>query len=78
MPKQEHFRIFETKTHQLLLTKDFEDDVPTISFSFFNDGVKVVQTTSYHIEEHRDEVFRDFTRAQAEKMINGILSMFRS
>lgn len=78
--KQINFRIIELSTHQVLLTKDFDDDEeskPLLTVTFFLDDVKISQKLGYSDEEKRDKFFVDFTIEQAQIMLDNNLSMFK-
>ena len=77
--KQVNFRIIELPTHQVLLTKDFDDDEeskPLLTITFFLEGVKVNQKLGYDDEAKRDKIFNDFTDEQAQTMLDNTLAMF--
>lgn len=76
--KEVNFRIIELPTHQVLLTKDFDDDEysgPILVITFFLDGVKIVHKPSYSDEEKRDKVFNEFTEGQAQKAVDTAMEM---
>lgn len=63
--KEVNFRIIELPTHQVLLTKDFDDDEeskPLLTITFFLEGVKINQKLGY------DE--------EAQKTLDNVLAMF--
>jgi hypothetical protein len=76
-----NFRIIETETHQVLLTKDFdnddEDNSPLLVITFFLDGVKVSQKLGYDSEKVRDRVFHEITMEQVSETVNSTAKMFR-
>lgn len=77
--KEVNFRIIELPTHQVLLTKDFDDDEegsPLLTVTFFLDGVKVSQKLGYSEEEKRDKIFAEFKDEQAQTMLDNTLTMF--
>lgn len=77
--KQVNFRIIELPTHQVLLTKDFDDDEeskPLLTITFFLEGVKVNQKLGYDDEAKRDEMFDKVTDEQVQKTLNNALAMF--
>ncbi len=77
--KKVDFRIIELPTHQVLLTKDFDDDEeskPLLTITFFLDGVKVNQKLGYDDEAKRDEVFDKVTEEQVQKTLDNALAMF--
>lgn len=77
--KEVNFRIIELPTHQVLLTKDFDDDEegsPLLTVTFFLEGVKVRQKLGYSDEEKRDKIFVDFTDENAQTMLDNTLAMF--
>lgn len=77
--KQVNFRIIELPTHQVLLTKDFDDDEeskPLLTITFFLEGVKVNQKLGYDDEAKRDEMFDKVTAEQVQKTLDNALAMF--
>jgi hypothetical protein len=77
--KQVNFRIIELPTHQVLLTKDFDDDEeskPLLTITFFLEGVKVNQKLGYDDEAKRDEMFDKVTDEQVQKTLDNALAMF--
>jgi hypothetical protein len=77
--KQVNFRIIELPTHQVLLTKDFDDDEeskPLLTITFFLEGVKVNQKLGYDDEAKRDEMFDKVTEEQVQKTLDNALAMF--
>ena len=77
--KQVNFRIIELPTHQVLLTKDFDDDEeskPLLTITFFLEGVKVNQKLGYDDEAKRDEIFDKVTDEQVQKTLDNALAMF--
>lgn len=77
--KKVNFRIIELPTHQVLLTKDFDDDdesKPLLTITFFLEGVKVNQKLGYDDEAKRDEMFDKVTDEQVQKTLNNALVMF--
>ncbi len=77
--KEVKFRIIELPTHQILLTKDFDDDEeskPLLTISFFLEGLKVNQKFVYDDEAKRDEIFDKVTDEQAQKTLDYALALF--
>lgn len=77
--KQVNFRIIELPTHQVLLTKDFDDDEeskPLLTITFFLEGLKVNQKLGYDDEAKRDEMFDKVTAEQVQKTLDNALAMF--
>lgn len=77
--KEVNFRIIELPTHQVLLTKDFDDDEeskPLLTITFFLEGVKVNQKLGYDDEAKRDEMFDKVTAEQVQKTLDNALAMF--
>lgn len=76
--KEVHFRIFELQSHQVLITKDFDDDEdskPLITVTFFLDNVKVTQKAGYANEEDRDKNFIAFNDEKAQIFLNATMKM---
>jgi len=76
--KETNFRIIELPTHQVLLTKDWDndDEKPTLVITLFNEGVKVNQTYGYDEEETRDRIFETFSEESTQGMLDSVLKMF--
>lgn len=77
--KQVNFRIIELPTHQVLLTKDFDDDEeskPLLTITFFLEGIKVNQKLGYDDEAKRDEMFEKVNDEQVQKTLDNALAMF--
>ena len=76
--KEVKVRIIELPTHQILLTKDFDDDEskPLLTISFFLEGVKVNQKFVYEDEAKIDEIFDKVTDEQAQKTLDYALALF--
>ena len=77
--KEVNFRIIELPTHQVLLTKDFDDDEeskPLLTITFFLEGVKFNQKLGYDDEVKRDEMFEKVTDEQVQKTLDNALAMF--
>ena len=80
MKKGIYFRIVELPTHQVLLTRDFDDDEessPNVTVSFFLDGVKVNQVLGFTNEEARDEAFLGITEKMMQLMVDEITKLAR-
>jgi len=77
--KEVNFRIIELPTHQVLLTKDFDedDDNPLLIITFFLDGVRVNQKLGYDNESKRDEMFDKVTAEQVQKTLDSSLAIFK-
>lgn len=76
--KEINFRIIELPTHQVLLTRDFdneEDDKPLLTLTFFVDDVKISQKLGYGDEKTRDEIFNSLTEEQAQTFLDNIISL---
>ena len=79
MKKQTHFRIIELATHQVLLTKDFDEDeenTPLMTVTIFKDNCRAEVKMGFDTEEKRDEVFNEFTIESAEKLLKNVLDNF--
>lgn len=72
--KETNFKIIELPTHQVLLTKDFdnedEDSKPVLSITFFLEGVKVCQTLGFKEDSERDEAFDNFSEEKAQELLS--------
>lgn len=76
--KQTHFRIIELPTHQVLITKDWDDDEhPIVSVTFFLDGMKITQSLGYTELEKRDSAFESFNDAHAQGFLDFVLSAMK-
>jgi len=79
MKKEINFRIIELPTHQVLLSKDFdneeEDSKPLLVITIFCDCVKFNNKLGYEDEEKRNDVFDKFTEKQAEAFLKGVLEL---
>lgn len=76
--KEINFRIIELPTHQILISKDFdeEEEKELLIITFFIDNVKVTQKMGYNYKAKRDEVFEKVTDEQAQKTLNNVLKLF--
>lgn len=76
--KQINFKIFEFPTHQVLLSKDYDDDdeMDIIQLTFFIDGVKITQKYGYNYEQERNNIFDTITEQQIEKIFESTEKMF--
>ena len=77
--KEVHFRIIELPTHQVLLTKDFdeeENDKPLVVITFFLDGIKLNMKLGYTDEHKRDKMFSEFTEIQAQSFLDKMKAQF--
>ena len=68
------FRILETETHEILLSKDFNDEENNgeyqIIMSFFiEDGFRANMTFGYKDEKIRDKMFLKITKEEAEQTV---------
>ena len=77
--KNLHFRIIELESHQVLLTKDFDNEQDDahylIAISFFLDWGKASLKLNYKTEKARDEVFNKITEKEAQGMVNNAIQM---
>lgn len=74
------FKIINLKTHQILLTKDFdedEDSTPILTIVLFLEGVKVIQKLSFKNENDLDNAFEIFTNKDAQEMLDGIINLIK-
>ena len=78
--KEVKFRIIELPTHQVLLTKDFDNDSDEANLllvvTIFFDGVKADLKLGYEDEEIRDKVFLEMTEEKAQGFLDSIKSEF--
>lgn len=79
--KKVHFRIIELTTHQVLISKDFDNesdqDTYLIDISFFTENGKSTTRLSYELEEKRNEMFDKITPEQVQKTLNSALTIFK-
>ena len=77
--KEINFKIIELPTHQILVSKDFDNDEDSslLVVTFFDDGIKVNQSFWYKDEDVRDKAFNDFSDETATKFLNNALQMFK-
>jgi len=79
--KEVNFKIVEIPTHQVLLTKDFDednDDQPLMVVTFFIDGMKVSMKLGYKTEDIRNQMFDEFGETNAQGIVDKIISQFNS
>jgi len=77
--KKVKFRIIELPTHQVLLTKDFDEEEKSTELlvvTFFLEGVKVNLKFGYDKKERRDKHFSGFTDKKAQDIIDNVKSQF--
>lgn len=76
--KEVKFRIIELPTHQILLTKDFDneddDSMLLLVLTVFLDGVKVDLKLNYKDEEVRDRLFLEMTEVRAQSFLDNVIS----
>lgn len=73
-----NFRIIELPTHQILLTKDFdedEDSKPLLVITIFCEGTKFNHKLGYEDEEKRNDIFNKFTEEQADVFLESVLKL---
>jgi len=82
--KEINFRIIELPEHQILLTKDFDDEEeleddeeskPLLVVTFFVEDLKVNQKFGFSDDNKRDKAFENFTDAQAQSLIDSAIQM---
>ena len=75
--KETNFRIIELPTHQVLLTKDWdeEDEKPTLVITLFHEDLEINQTYGYEDEETRDRMFNEITEEQAQNIVDVFVKM---
>ena len=77
--KEVNFKIIELPTHQVLLTKDFdeeENDQPLVVITFFLDGIRLNMKLGYADEAKRDKMFSEFTEIQAQSFLDKMKAQF--
>ena len=76
--KEVKFRIIELPTHQILLTKDFDnenDDAGLLLvITLFLDGVKANLKLNYKDEDKRDRIFLEMTEEQAQGFLDNVMA----
>ena len=78
--KKVHFRIIELPMHQVLLTKDFDEDKENnslLTITFFLEDVKINQKLGYNDETKRDDFFDKITPEQVQKTVDNAINMFK-
>ena len=79
--KKLHFRIIELPTHQILISKDFDneqdEDTYLIDISFFTENGKSTTRLSYELEEKRNQMFDKITPEQVQKTLDSALNIFK-
>jgi len=79
--KEINFRIVELPTHQVLISKDFDNDSDTendlIVITLFIDGVKANLTYGYSDTDKRDRIFNEITDKQIQSTLDGVLNTFK-
>ncbi len=75
--KEVKFRIIELPTHQVLLTKDFDnenDDAGLLLvITIFLDGVKINLKLNYKDEDVRDRLFDEMTEEKAQGFLDNVI-----
>lgn len=80
MKKEINFRIIELPKHQVLLTKDFDEDEessPLLVITFFISGVKVSQKMGYADEKKRDKYFNECAPETVQSIVDNTIKMFK-
>lgn len=76
--KEVNFRIIELPTHQVLLTKDFDNENDEagllLVITVFLDGVKVDLKLNYKDEEVRNRLFLEMTEVMAQSFLDNVIS----
>ena len=76
--KEVKFRIIELPTHQVLLTKDFDNENDDASLllvvTIFFDGVKADLKLNYKDEAIRDRLFLEMTEHKAQGFLDNVKS----
>lgn len=80
MKKEEKFRIIELLTHQVLLTKAFDNENDEAEYvlriTIFFDGIEANLALNYSNEETRDKLFNEMKDEQAQAFLNNVQSQF--
>ena len=79
--KEINFRIIELPTHQVLISKDFDEEEVKQSYliviTFFIDGVKISQKLGYDYKSKRNEIFDKITDEQVQKTLDNTLKLLQ-
>ena len=75
MKKIQFAKIFELETHQVLITKDFEDDIFKVNQTTDLDGCVPTLALGFDNEDKRDKCFDDYTEENAKKFLETIFKM---
>lgn len=74
--KEVKFRIIELPTHQILLTKSFDNENEeaenVLRITFFLDGIEANMSLSYTDEETRNKLFNEMTNEQAQGFLDNV------
>lgn len=79
MEKQTHFRIIELPTHQVLITKDFdndEDNTPLLVITLFIDNCRAEIKMGFDNEKKRNEAFINYSEKSAKTLLKTALNGF--
>lgn len=78
--KKIHFRIIELPTHQVLLTKDFDnqqdENTPLLRITIFVDNCRAEISLGFDTEEKRDKAFINYSDEIANTCLQNILKEF--
>lgn len=78
--KQTFFRIMELEGHQVLVSKDFnnegEKNGDLVRIEFFIEGVKVSNTLGFSTIDKRDNAFEKISNDLAQAYVDNAISMF--
>ncbi|MES2382497.1 MAG: hypothetical protein V4538_15725 [Bacteroidota bacterium] len=78
MKKQISFRIIELPTHQVLVSKDFdqdENDKPLLVLTFNLDGLIMSVKMGYDNETDRDKYFDTISEETAQTFLNDFIKL---
>jgi hypothetical protein len=77
--KEVKFKIIELQTHQILFTKDFDNEREDESsclmvVTFFLEGVKLDLKLSYDSEQKRDKMFDEFDEIKSQNLLDKMIA----
>lgn len=75
MKKVVFAKIFELEKHQVLITKEYEDDKFRINQTTDIDSCVPTLALIFDNEEKRDQCFEDYTKDNAIKFVENVVKM---